>query len=62
MNTFSTEGDHVFTLLDEEVTQAAGLLSKLQSGFLPFSIFHRITRLTVLPVVEVVPLRLLAEG
>jgi ADP-ribose pyrophosphatase YjhB (NUDIX family) len=41
----------------EEIQVAAQLLSKLEPGFLPFSIFHQIARLTATPIVEIVPLR-----
>jgi hypothetical protein len=42
---------------DAEIQLAAETLSRLQPGFLPFSIFHEITRLTTTPIIEVVPLR-----
>src|SRR5581483_10648257 len=49
-------------LSESEVTQAADLLSRLKPGFLPLKIFHEVTRLTVMPIVEVVPLRLARSG
>ena len=44
-------------LTDDEVTQAAELLARLPAGFLPYPIFRQVARLTVLSIVEVVPLR-----
>lgn len=32
-------------------------LDNLEPGFLPFDLFQRITRLTVAPILEIVPLR-----
>jgi ADP-ribose pyrophosphatase YjhB (NUDIX family) len=46
----------------QEIVQATSLLSKLKPGFLPFDIFHAVTRLVATPIVEVVPLRLTAAG
>jgi hypothetical protein len=44
-------------LSDDETKIVADLLSKLEPGFLPFPIFHEVTRLTAMPIIEVVPLR-----
>jgi hypothetical protein len=44
-------------LSDDETKLVASLLSKLEPGFLPFPIFHEVTRLTATPIIEVVPLR-----
>lgn len=49
-------------LSEQEVAQAAKLLSKLEPGFLPFDIFHEVARLVALPIIEVVPLRRAAQG
>lgn len=45
----------------EEIETAAGILAKLQPGFLPYSIFMQFARIAVCCVVEVVPLRF-ADG
>ncbi len=45
-------------LSEDEIQQAADLLAKLQPGFLPLPIFIQLARLTVTPVIELVPLRL----
>jgi hypothetical protein len=44
-------------LTEEEINLARELLSKLEPGFLPPPIFYEITRLTAVPIIEVVPLR-----
>lgn len=49
-------------LSDQQIAQIATLLSKLEPGFLPFDIFHQVTRLVATPIVEVVPLRLNSRG
>jgi uncharacterized RmlC-like cupin family protein len=49
-------------LSEPEAAQVASQLSRLEPGFLPFAIFHEVTRLVVTPIVEVVPLRLAANG
>jgi len=41
-----------------EIRAAAEILKKLEPGYLPPELFFEFTRLTVTPVVEVVPLRL----
>lgn len=46
----------------EDVRVAASILANLQPGFLPLDIFLQIARLVVLTIVEVVPLRLDANG
>jgi hypothetical protein len=43
---------------EAEIEQAAAILSKLEPGKLPLPIFLETTRLTVTPILEVVPLRL----
>lgn len=45
-------------LSKEEIQTVATILSKLQPGLMPFDIFHQFARIAVLPIVEVVPLRL----
>lgn len=45
------------SLSAEEIETLTELLSKLKPGFLPFSVFHAITRLVATPIIEVVPLR-----
>lgn len=47
---------------DSEINRTAELLSLLQPGFLPLPIFEEIARLVALPILEVVPLRVSAEG
>lgn len=49
-------------LSEHEITQVSTLLAKLEPGFLPFAIFHQVTRLAAMPIVEVVPLRVSANG
>lgn len=44
-------------LSDDEIRLVSNLLSKLDPGLLPFSIFHEITRITTTPIIEIVPLR-----
>lgn len=46
----------------EEVSQLENLLKKLEPGFLPLPVFLQVCRLTVTPVVEVVPLRINKKG
>jgi hypothetical protein len=43
---------------DTDIQQLTALLRKLEPGFLPFDIFIEIARLTVLPIIEFVPLRM----
>jgi hypothetical protein len=47
---------------DEEINQTAELLSRLEPGFLPLSIFHQIARLMVMSIVELVPFRRTEDG
>lgn len=47
---------------DEEIAQAANILSRLEAGFLPFPIFIQAARLVVLSIIELVPLRFGANG
>jgi hypothetical protein len=42
----------------KEIELAEEVLSKLEPGFLPFSIFHQIARLTTTAIIEIVPLKL----
>jgi len=46
----------------DEINQAASILSKLQPGFLPKEIFMEFTRLTVTPIIEIVPVRKSRKG
>ncbi len=45
-----------------DIQLAADILSKLEPGFLPLPIFHEIMRLTMTPILEVVPLRRKEKG
>jgi hypothetical protein len=47
---------------EQELKQVAQLLEKLEPGFLPYDIFVQIARLTVLSIIEFVPIRLSSEG
>jgi hypothetical protein len=47
---------------EEEIVQAADILSRLEAGFLPFPIFIQAARLVVLSIIELVPLRLGTNG
>jgi hypothetical protein len=47
---------------DNEINQTASMLTKLDPGFLPYPIFEQIARLVALPIVEVIPLRLIEES
>jgi quercetin dioxygenase-like cupin family protein len=49
-------------LTDLEAAQVTRLLSKLEPGFLPFGIFHEVSRLVATPIIEVVPLRISPDG
>jgi hypothetical protein len=49
-------------LTSEEIQTVTQLLAKLEPGFLPFEIFHAITRLVATPIIEVVPLRHNTDG
>ncbi len=44
-------------MLPIEEEQLVGLLKKLSPGFLPYDIFLQVARLTVLPIIEFIPLR-----
>lgn len=44
-------------LLDKEIERTVGFLRKLKPGKLPLPIFLELARLTVTPIVEIVPLR-----
>lgn len=41
----------------EDVDHAVAILQRLKPGFLPFPIFNEVARLTVLPIVDIVPIR-----
>src|SRR5580704_17304344 len=43
---------------DNEVNQTTNLLKKLEPGFQPYPIFEQIARIVVLPIVELIPLRM----
>ncbi|MEI7918175.1 MAG: hypothetical protein WCH58_02220 [Candidatus Saccharibacteria bacterium] len=58
MNEASTD----FQISRKDIQQAKELLSKLQPGQLPFNIFIEVARLTVTPIIEIVPLRTNADG
>lgn len=45
-------------LPSSDLDKAADILSSLQPGVLPFRIFRELARLSVMPIIEVVPLRL----
>lgn len=49
-------------LSEQEIDRLVGLLSRLEPGFLPLSVFHAVARLVALPIVEVVPLRVKSAG
>lgn len=44
---------------NEEITRVAHELSKLEPGFLPLPIFLEVSRLTVTPILELVPLAII---
>jgi hypothetical protein len=46
-------------IIDEEIQQAAHILSKVEPGKLPLPIFLEVARLTVTPILEVVPIRIM---
>jgi hypothetical protein len=50
------------TLTTEEIQTITQLLAKLEPGFLPFEVFHAITRLVATPIIEIVPLRHNSDG
>jgi hypothetical protein len=43
-------------LSDDEIKTLASLLAKLDPGFLPPPIFYQVARLTVTPIIEIIPL------
>lgn len=45
-------------MTDDEIRQTTELLGKLQPGFLPYPIFEQLARLVALPILELVPYRL----
>jgi hypothetical protein len=45
-------------LTDAEIRQTSDMLSKLEPGLLPFSIFVEVARLSVMPIIDVVPVRI----
>ena len=45
------------TISETEIETITSLLSQLTPGYLPFSIFCQVARLTATPIVELVPLR-----
>lgn len=49
-------------LSESEVNQTAELLARIPAGFLPFLVFRQVARLAVFSIVEVVPMRLSADG
>ncbi len=49
-------------LATSEIKQIAECLKRLEPGFLPYEIFVELARIMVLPVIEMVPLRLNAEA
>jgi hypothetical protein len=49
-------------LSDSEINQTAELLARVPAGFLPFPIFRQVARLAVFSIVEVVPMRVNADG
>ncbi len=46
----------------EEIKQASDILARLDPGRLPLDIFIEVARLTVTPIIEVVPLRKNKDG
>ncbi len=42
---------------EQEISQAAAVLNRLQPGFLPQELFMAVTRLCAVPILELVPLR-----
>lgn len=50
-----TNNDH--NLTEKETQVATELLSKLEPGVLPFSIFHEVARLVATPIIEIIPIR-----
>ncbi len=46
-----------FPISEDEIATVRSILERLKPGLLPFEIFHQVARLSVMPIVEVVPLR-----
>jgi hypothetical protein len=44
-------------MTDEDIAKVAALLKQLEPGFLPYDVFIQIARLSVLSIIELVPLR-----
>ena len=55
-------GLSLFMVNENEIQAAASILKKLEPGKLPLPIFLEVARLTVTPIVEVVPIRKRADG
>jgi hypothetical protein len=49
-------------LSESEINQTAELLARVPAGFLPFLIFRQVARLAVFSIIEIVPLRMDADG
>lgn len=49
-------------LTDQEIEQARAVLAKMNPGNLPYPIFLEVARLTVTPIIEVVPVRKNPQG
>lgn len=49
--------DKSFGLSEAEIAQATELLARLEPGFLPYSLFLQVYRLTPAPVLQVIPFR-----
>ena len=47
----------MWPITEEEIKTVTAILKKLSPGFLPFDIFHEVTRLVALPIIELVPFR-----
>jgi hypothetical protein len=50
------------TPTDTEISQAAEILNQLEPGYLPTPIFNALTRLVVMSIIELVPVRTAADG
>lgn len=46
-------------MLKTEINQLVGLLRQFEPGYLPYPIFEEIARLTVMPIIEFVPLTII---
>ena len=49
-------------LTDQQIQEAAELLGRLEPGYLPEPVFFELSRLMVVPVVELVPLRMRGDS